>query len=406
MKWPMLPVREVADVITKGTTPTTMGRPFTESGVTFVKAEALNGDTSLDPQGFSFIDQATHDLLKRSILQEHDVLVTIAGAHIGKCGYVTAEYLPANTNQAVGIVRVNQGKALPRFVYYSFKQPATFRLIQSLGAQAAQPNLNLAMLGSLKIPVPTIETQKGVTQILASYDSLVETNRRRIALLEAAVRLLFREWFVFFRFPGHEHVPIIRGAPESWEQHPLVEVVEVNPTTPVNKNRNVIYLPMAGLSTVGMSVNCEHLAERPEATTVHFKNGDTLFARITPCLENGKTGYVDFLPEGEAACGSTEFIVLRGRLLSSFFVYCLARTERLRGIAIKSMIGSSGRQRVQESCFDEFMVPLPPKDLLDSFDDFAAPAFRQIRELTAANERLRNARDLLLPKLMSGEVEV
>ena len=94
-------------------------------------------------------------------------------------------------------------------------------------------------------------------------------------------------------------------------------------------------------------------------------NRDTLLARITPCLENGKTGFVNFMGDGEAGRGSTEFIVLRSKRVTPEFVYCLARTYHFRENAIKSMIGSSGRQRVQESCFEKFMVWIPPRSILD-----------------------------------------
>lgn len=137
-----------------------------------------------------------------------------------------------------------------------------------------------------------------------------------------------------------------------------------------------------------------------------FQNGDTLLARITPCLENGKTGFVNFMATGEAGRGSTEFIVLRSKRVTPEFVYCLARTYHFRENAIKSMIGSSGRQRVQESCFEKFMMFVPPPSLLRLFSEFATPVFEQIKTLHAQNQKLRAARDLLLPRLMSGEIAV
>jgi type I restriction enzyme S subunit len=129
-----------------------------------------------------------------------------------------------------------------------------------------------------------------------------------------------------------------------------------------------------------------------------------LLARITPSLENGKTGFVYFLAVGEVACGSTEFIVMRGQRVSSYFTYCLARSYDFRENAIKSMTGSSGRQRVQSSCFDEFSAPLPPVLLLDQFDAAVELYFKQIQVLADQNDKLAQARDLLLPKLMSGEI--
>jgi type I restriction enzyme S subunit len=137
-----------------------------------------------------------------------------------------------------------------------------------------------------------------------------------------------------------------------------------------------------------------------------FRNGDTLLARITPCLENGKTGFVNFMANGEAGRGSTEFIVLRSGRVTPEFVYCLARTYHFRENAIKSMVGSSGRQRVQETCFAKFMVLVPPSSLLSLFSESAEPIFQQIKVLHSQNQQLRTARDLLLPRLMSGEIVV
>ncbi len=155
-----------------------------------------------------------------------------------------------------------------------------------------------------------------------------------------------------------------------------------------------------------MAINTTDIEIRQKATSVKFRNGDILLARITPCLENGKTGFVKFLAEGEVACGSTEFIVLRGQTVSPYFTYCLARTYDFRENAIKSMIGSSGRQRVQVSCFDDYVLGLPSNMLLKQFDEIASNCFEQIWCLIQQNTNLANARDLLLPRQMNGEVAV
>jgi type I restriction enzyme S subunit len=163
---------------------------------------------------------------------------------------------------------------------------------------------------------------------------------------------------------------------------------------------------MAGLSTANMTIDLSESEIRTESTSVRFRNGDVLLARITPCLENGKTGYVNFLAADEVACGSTEFIVMRGRMVSPFFTYCLARTTVFRETAIKSMTGSSGRQRVQPACFNEFSVGLAKQSIREQFDDFVSPLFQQIALLERQSNQLSKARDLLLPRLMNGEIAV
>ncbi len=138
-----------------------------------------------------------------------------------------------------------------------------------------------------------------------------------------------------------------------------------------------------------------------------FKNGDTLFARITPCLENGKIGFVQFLPSDQAvAFGSTEFIVLRSKASCPEYVYLMARSDEFRDNAIKSMSGATGRQRVQVACFDKFLIAHPDSKTLYAFGELVRPLFRSIFVLAQQNNNLRSTRDLLLPKLISGEVDV
>ena len=248
--------------------------------------------------------------------------------------------------------------------------------------------------------------QETVADILSAYDDLIENNRRRIALLERAARELYREWFVRLRFPGHEHTKIVDGVPEGWERKAVPEIIKTNPAIKIEKGKEVTYVPMASLSESGMTVDLSQIERRTKHTTVKFQKGDVLLARITPCLENGKTGYVSFLDEGETACGSTEFIVLRGHDVSPYFTYCLARTYDFREAAIKSMTGSSGRQRVQVSFMTEYYIAVPPRHLSSQFDEMASACFEQIFNLQKQNQSLSEARDLLLPRLMDGRIEV
>ena len=294
----------------------------------------------------------------------------------------------------------------PEFLYYFFLYKGRTGHLASLFTGSTIKHLPREKLALVEVPVPPHSTQDQIASVLSAYDDLIENNRRRIQLLEQAARLLYKEWFVHLRLPGHEHTQIIDGVPEGWEDTLLPDVIDVNPKTPAEKGKEILYVPMSALSEAGMTANTADFERRTTHTAVKFKKSDVLLARITPCLENGKTGYVYFLGDDEVACGSTEFIVLRGKRVSPAFTYCLARSYPFRGNAIKSMIGSSGRQRVQISCFDEYKVPLPHKHLLEMFDDIANTAFDQIRVLVAQNDKLTKARDLLLPKLINGEVAV
>lgn len=317
---------------------------------------------------------------------------------IGEVFFITEPYWPLNT--ALYIVDFKGNDC--RFAAYLLRN--TLKNYKS--EKAAVPGVDRNVLHLIKVRATDRTTQERVVSILSAYDDLIENNRRRIALLEEAARMIYREWFVDFRFPGHAHINIVHGIPEGWERLPASQAFEVNPTTRRADEGTIRYVPMSALSENGMVINPEHLEERAQSTSVRFRNGDTLFARITPCLENGKTSFVQCLETSEVACGSTEFIVLRGRRVSSYFVYLTARLHDFRENAIRSMIGSSGRQRVQPSCFDRYFVPVPPDAIAVLFDEAVSELFRQIGNLDQQNHKLAEARDLLLPRLMNGEIAV
>jgi type I restriction enzyme S subunit len=199
--------------------------------------------------------------------------------------------------------------------------------------------------------LPPFPLQRKIAAILSAYDDLIENNTRRIRILEEMARALYREWSVHFRFPGHEKVGMVESVlgpiPAGWALRKVPEAVHINPRTPVPKDTQNPYVAMNGLSNDSMLISITEY--RTGNSGAKYRNDDTLFARITPCLENGKTGFVQFLPSADAVgIGSTEFIVFRSRTLCPEFVYLLARTDAFRGNAIKSMSGASGRQRVQE----------------------------------------------------------
>ena len=289
-----------------------------------------------------------------------------------------------------------------RYVKYWFD--AYKRQFKQVAQGAAQDNLSQQKLLSFKLPVPDLSVQGRIADILYGYDHLIENNRRRIALLEEATHELFAEWFVRLRFPGHEHVIFLDGVPEGWERKLLPEIVEINPRTPIDKHKLSTYVPMAGLSeTLSIITETEM---RTGGSGTKFRNYDTLLARITPCIENGKTAFVQILPDGETGFGSTEFIVLRSRTVTPAWVYCLARTDHIRQTAINSMKGSDGRQRVNPDCFNYYSVLQPCSSVLEQFDRAAGIALREADNLARQIERLIEARDMLLPRLMSGELEV
>ena len=320
---------------------------------------------------------------------------------LGEVFYIPGDFWPLNTALYVSDFKGSD----PRFIGYLL----TSMNLGSSNAAGAVPGVNRNHLHQLRVIVPPLPTQQRIAAILSTYDDLIENNTRRIAILEEMARRLYDEWFVHFRFPGHEAAEFrtsdVGNTPAGWPISRLAELVQINPRTSVPSDGFKPFVPMGSLSETNMVIGPVELREGNSGTK--FQNNDTLVARITPCLENGKTGFVDFLTDEQpVGFGSTEFIVLRPAVLGRCAIYCLARSHAFRDVAIKSMSGSEGRQRVQPDSVKSFLVARPPTTLFDRFEDFAWPCFRQVSALNRKNANLRAQRDMLLPKLISGEIDV
>jgi type I restriction enzyme, S subunit len=318
---------------------------------------------------------------------------------LGTVHFSIGPYWPHDTTLYVEDFKGNH----PKFCYYLLKTMG----LRQYDVGAANPTLNRNHLHELQAPAPTREIQDRIASILSAYDDLIENNMRRIAILEEMARRIFEEWFVRFRAPGVDPSRLVDSPlgpiPEGWEVVRLDTIIDFDPTTSLPRGAKP-FVPMAALSNNSMIV--DGVEEREGKSGAKFLDGDTLLARITPCLENGKTGYVDFLGSGIGGFGSTEFIVMRGRQVPPEFVQLLARHEEFRSHAIKSMGGADGRQRVRRDSLEQYEIAVPPTKILLRFSRVTALMFGLVRTLADQNRNLRAQRDLLLLKLISGEIDV
>jgi len=308
----------------------------------------------------------------------------------------------------------------------------------------------------IRLSLPPLPEQRAIAHILGTLDDKIELNRKQNETLEAMARALFKAWFVDFEpvrakmegrwqrgqslpglpahlydlFPdrlveselGETNSPRAnlddgiggpqgggresRRIPEGWEWAPASRLIEFNPREALRKGTVAPYLEMSALPTSGSWPEPPVL--RPFGSGMRFRNGDTLLARITPCLENGKTAFVQCLPDNAVGWGSTEFIVMRPRHpVPKEFGYLLARDDAFRAHAIRSMTGTSGRQRVQADSVANFPIAMPSnEDLWQEFARVVSPAFKSIKANAETVETLAQLRDTLLPKLISGELRV
>lgn len=295
-------------------------------------------------------------------------------------------------------------KLCAQYLYYWVTSKEGTGVLNNTTIGSSQKALTISALKNIEITVPPIENQRRIADILFAYDDLIENNRKQIKLLEEAAQRLYKEWFVDLRFPGHEHTKIVDGVPEGWEPCILDDVIEFDPKVCLDKDKMKQFVPMSALSTSSLVLDMNEISETISNSGSKFQNGDTLLARITPCLENGKTAFVHELKSDEGAVGSTEYIVMRSKKLNPYMVYLLSRTNAFRQFAINSMSGSDGRQRVKADQLKSLAYLLPPTGVIQSFGRMISPMFEAVFSLNKQIFAAAQARNLLLPKLMRGEI--
>ena len=274
----------------------------------------------------------------------------------------------------------------PQFFYYKF----LLSNLKYLDSGSAQSQITIDDLKRLQLSLPSLEEQRRIAGILGAIDDKIENNRRINTNLELQAQALFDK--IFFE-------------DNDAERNPLSNYADINPTRTLHQGVVARYIEMANLPTRGSFPS--DWSYKSYGGGCKFANGDTIMARITPCLENGKTAYIDFLEEQEVAFGSTEYIVISAKngYCPALF-YFLARNKEFVDYAVGHMNGSSGRQRVSGADIANFPMPHITLEESNKFAEIAMPIMDVIRNNSLENRHLATLRDTLLPKLMNGEIKL
>ena len=405
MSWESVKLEDISSGIQTGPFGSQLHQSdYTEDGTPVVMPKDLIGG-KISEQSIARVGAEHVQRLQRHIIQNGDILYSRRG-DVGRCAFATERETGWLCGTGCLRVTVNPRVADKKFVFYQLQQSSTIDWVEKHAVGATMLNLNTKILSNIPVFLPPIETQHRIADILSAYDDLIENNRKQIKLLEEAAQRLYKEWFVNLRFPGYEHTKITDGVPEGWEKCSLGDVIEFDPKVQLTKDQMKQFVPMSALNTSSMVLDMAEFSETTSNSGSKFQNGDTLLARITPCLENGKTAFVHGIQSSEGAVGSTEYIVMRSKRLNPYMVYLHARTDGFRQSAINSMSGSDGRQRVKADKLKALSYLLPPATVVNQFGQFAAPIFELLFDLNEQIFQATQARDRLLPKLMNGEVEV
>lgn len=372
----------------RGKTPKKLGGDFASSGVPVISAVNIK-DGTLEFGGEP--RRVTPEMYSRWMpipLREGDVLLT-SEAPLGEAARVPSD-APMVLGQRLFALRGKPGVLDNRYLYYLLRwQPVRTRLTaRSTGTTVL--GIRQAELVKVQIPVPPMREQKAIADVLGAIDDKIANDQAIQGLLEERLSALFEA----SKFDAASATAV-----------GLADLIEVNPVRARPRPDGAPYIDMAALPTTSALVT--RVGWRRSGSGARFTNGDTLMARITPCLENGKTAFVDCLPEGVTGVGSTEFIVLRPRQgLPDAFAYLLARSPRFREYAVRHMSGSSGRQRCPAEAIARYPIDRPHGEAITRLAGESEVGLAAMR--SAANESvcLKQLRDALLPPLLSGNLKI
>lgn len=284
---------------------------------------------------------------------------------------------------------IDPEKVNPKYVKYYCRSKQYNDWVQSFNTGSTRGNINAQTFGNMEIPLPERKQQDYLVSILEPIDEKIKNNKQVNDNLQQQAFSVFDN--------------LVANAENN--DYTVSDYAFLNPKRTLAKNQVARSIDMSQLSTSGAFPSGWEM--KPFNGGMRFTNGDTLLARITPCLENGKTAFIDFLDDGEVAFGSTEYIVLAPKNdTPPEMLYCLARYPAFVDYAVKNMNGSSGRQRVSAETVGQYRLPLFDKHSLVLFKEVVSPMFLKMRYNSLENMRLAELRDALLPKLMSGEIDV
>ncbi len=392
---------EVCSLVTDGTHDTPKR---VESGYPLIKAKEIAGGR-IDFETCDQISETEHrKVIARSKPEYGDTLFTHIGASLGEAAFVntTREFSIKN----IALFKPNPAVIVPRYLYYLVISPVFKGSAIGTKTGSAQPFLGLSQLrGHMVRYHRDLSTQQRIAGILSAYDELIENNQRRIRILQEMARSLYREWFVHFRYPDHESVPLVDSSlgqiPQGWEVKKLGDIAE-------DMRRNI---PKGQLDEPEPYVGLEHIPRRSLAldawetaselgsSKLAFKKGEVLFGKIRPYFHKVSIAPFDGL------C-SADTIVIRARQPEHYAIVvgCVSSDEFVAHATATS--NGSKMPRANWSVLEEYPVVIPTLAVVRQFSAIVEPAIQQMQTLIFQTTNLRRTRDLLLPRLLSGQVKI
>ncbi len=344
---------------------------------------------------------------ERYVLKQNDLIVAMTEQGEGLLG--SSALVPEGGrylhNQRIGLVRPHADAADRIFLYYLFNADYVRQQIRNSSAGAKIRHTSPERIYRTKVCVPDKDTQSKIAAILSAYDELIETNRRRIAVLEKLAEELYREWFVRLRFPGHEKVKLVKGIPSGWRVAALSDLAEVNPSSLSRRDHpeTIRYLDISSVSTNRIDeVTTYAFKDAPGRARRRVQHGDIIWSSVRPA---NRAYCLIYEPE-DNLIASTGFAVIRPTADMPYTYLFYAVTSNPFVDQMTTVAKGAAYPATSFDDFEKAKLLVPSDDLLTAFHGISEPLFRQKHLLQQQTEALRQTRDLLLPRLISGKLSV
>ena len=358
---------------------------YTEKGVPVIMPkDMIDGRVFHDK--LEHVSEDTANRISRHKVEAGDIMVARKG-DVRKCIYIRESEEGWITGSDCLKMQLNQKNCNSKFIFYQLRSPYLGAWLQKVSKGATMPSLNTSLLSNIEIVLPPIPTQNSIAEILSRYDSLIENYQKQIKLLEEAAQRLYKEWFVDLHFPGHENTKIVDGVPEGWEKKKLGDLAEFKRGKTITK-KEIIEGPIpvvAGGLEPAYYCNKSNTAER--VITVSGSGANAGFTRMYfEKVWASDCSYVDV--------STTPFL---------HFIYCYLKDNKT---TIDNMQKGAAQPHVYAKDINLLGICIPIDSVLKSFEEKASKYFDTTSSLQTQIHLLTEARDRLLPKLMSGEIEL
>lgn len=361
--------------------------------------DIFDGSVSLDH--IAYVHETTANRLERHKLKPGTIVLPRRG-EITKRAFIRAEQ--EGWICGTGCLKIELvGKELtPEFLYYFMEQDHVVKWLLQHAVGTTMLNLSAGIVSALPVTYPNIGTQHGIASILTAYDDLIHNNRRRMVLLEDAARQVHQEWFVRLRFPGCEHTRTADGVPNGWKRKNLGEICLIarDAVLPEALEPDTPYIGLEHMPRRSISLSEWGVADQVTSLKLRFREGEILFGKIRPYFHKVGIAFVD-------GVASSDSIVMKpaDEKLGALLLMTVSSDAFIASTS-QSMREGSKMPRADWKQMKEYPVAIPPDGLLTTFNETVGSITAQLKNLTFQNQKLRAARDLLLPKLMSGEISV